>query len=49
MDRKVEETQLKETEFLQEISIAASCKHPCIVPLIGFCFERFEILRDSPI
>eukprot|EP01102_Stenamoeba_stenopodia_P013720 TRINITY_DN4486_c0_g1_i1.p1 TRINITY_DN4486_c0_g1~~TRINITY_DN4486_c0_g1_i1.p1 ORF type:complete len:434 (+),score=117.94 TRINITY_DN4486_c0_g1_i1:61-1302(+) len=38
-----------ELEFLQEISIASSCKHPSIVPLIGFCFERKERLLIYPL
>eukprot|EP01102_Stenamoeba_stenopodia_P009161 TRINITY_DN268_c0_g2_i1.p1 TRINITY_DN268_c0_g2~~TRINITY_DN268_c0_g2_i1.p1 ORF type:complete len:858 (+),score=228.73 TRINITY_DN268_c0_g2_i1:166-2739(+) len=42
MEKKKEEGKEREQEFLQEISIASSCKHPCIVPLIGFCFERKE-------
>eukprot|EP01102_Stenamoeba_stenopodia_P008031 TRINITY_DN2281_c0_g1_i1.p1 TRINITY_DN2281_c0_g1~~TRINITY_DN2281_c0_g1_i1.p1 ORF type:complete len:396 (-),score=78.36 TRINITY_DN2281_c0_g1_i1:134-1321(-) len=34
--------QQEEINFLQVVSTASSCKHPNIVPLIGFCFERNE-------
>jgi len=32
-----------DAEFLQEIAISSSCRHPSILPLLGFCIEMFVI------
>eukprot|EP01102_Stenamoeba_stenopodia_P007232 TRINITY_DN2013_c0_g1_i2.p1 TRINITY_DN2013_c0_g1~~TRINITY_DN2013_c0_g1_i2.p1 ORF type:complete len:334 (+),score=57.15 TRINITY_DN2013_c0_g1_i2:152-1153(+) len=34
--------QQGDREFIQEISIAAACRHPSILPLFGFSIERSE-------